>query len=80
MRFGLTQLPGPLTFTSMPTVLERELARLRAMTAEEKLAVAELLWREAWAFKEASIARRHPDWTAEQVRAATRRAFADLGD
>jgi hypothetical protein len=50
------------------------------MTPAEKLAVSELLWRQAWALKQASIARQRPDWTAEQIRTATRRALADARD
>jgi hypothetical protein len=64
----------------VPTVSERELARLREMTPAEKLAVSELLWRQAWALKQASIARQRPDWTPEQIRTATRRALADARD
>ena len=63
----------------MATVLERDLARLRQLTAAEKLAVSEALWREAWALKRASIARKHPDWTADRVEEATREAMAGGG-
>lgn len=64
----------------MATVEERELARLRRMTAAEKLAVSERLWHEAWALKRAAIARRHPDWPAARIEEATRRALAGGGD
>lgn len=60
----------------MPTVLELELIRLRSMTAAEKLAVAEAMWREAWALKEASLRAQHPEWTAAQLHAATREAMS----
>jgi hypothetical protein len=58
---------------------ERELARLREMTAEEKLAVAESLWREAWRLKRASLASRHPEWTSDELDAATRSALGGAG-
>ncbi|MGE0553541.1 MAG: hypothetical protein AB7R55_08925 [Gemmatimonadales bacterium] len=64
----------------MPTLRERELARLKEMTPTEKLAVSELLWRQAWALKAASLRRRYPDWTSEEIGEATKRALADAGD
>jgi hypothetical protein len=63
----------------MPTVLELELARLRQMTAAEKLAVSEALWREAWRLKRASIAARHPDWDQKRVERVTREAMTGGG-
>jgi hypothetical protein len=60
----------------MTTVRDRELARLRAMTPAEKLRVAEALWREARAITEATVVRRHPEWTVEQVRQETRRLIS----
>jgi hypothetical protein len=60
----------------MPTVQDRELARLRAMTPAEKLRVAEALWREARAITEATVVTRHPEGTVEQVRDETRRLMS----
>ena len=62
--------------SDMPTVEERELARLRAMTAEEKLRVSDRLWREAHALARAVVAQRHPAWSSEQVTAETRRLMS----
>jgi hypothetical protein len=52
-----------------------ELARLRAMTASEKVAVMHGLWREAWSLASAGVRARHPDWAREQVEAAVRELF-----
>jgi hypothetical protein len=59
----------------MPSVLDHELARLRAMTATEKVAVMHSLWRQAWALTAAGVRARHPDWTPEQVDVAVREIF-----
>jgi len=59
----------------MASVLERELRRLRTMTATEKVAVMEALWRQAWALTTAGVRGRHPEWTREQVAAEVRRVF-----
>ena len=56
-------------------MLERELARLRAMTATEKVAVMQSLWHQAWVLKAAGIRAQHPDWTVEQVEVRVREAF-----
>jgi hypothetical protein len=58
------------------SVLEQETARLRRMTAEEKLRVAEALWLDAWMLKRSSLASRHPDWTEAQLDDATRRSLS----
>ncbi|MBA2291755.1 MAG: hypothetical protein H0W15_04780 [Gemmatimonadales bacterium] len=54
---------------------ELELARLKAMTASEKVAVMHSLWHQAWVFKAAGIRAQHPDWTAEQVEERVRELF-----
>lgn len=59
----------------MPTVLELELIRLRQMTATQKLAVSEGLWREAWSLKRASLVTQHSTWTSAQIDEATRKAM-----
>ena len=63
----------------MSTVLELELIRLRRMTAAEKVAVSEALWRQAWSLRRASIAAEHKDWTAKQLDHATRDAMTNGG-
>ncbi len=60
----------------MTTVLDLELARLRAMTPAEKLRVSAGLWRDARALSRAAITRRHPEWTVEQVETETRRVMS----
>ena len=62
--------------TGMVSIADQELARLRAMTAAEKLAVAEALWQEAWALKRAFLASLHPDWTENALDVATRQALS----
>lgn len=59
----------------MPTVEELEVVRLRAMTAEQKVAVMDSLWRQAWALKAAGLRAQHPDWLPEQVEAEVRAMF-----
>ncbi len=59
----------------MPSVLDLELARLRAMTATEKLATTHALWRQAWSLTSAGVRARHPDWSPERVEAEVREIF-----
>jgi hypothetical protein len=59
----------------MESVLDLELARLRAMTASEKVAIMHLLWRQAWSLKAAGVRAQHPDWTPERVEAEVRETF-----
>lgn len=59
----------------MPSVLDLEIARLRRMTASEKIAVMNSLWRQAWSMKAAGVRGEHPDWSPEQVEAAVREIF-----
>ncbi len=61
----------------MDSVLDLEVARLRQMTASEKIAVMNSLWRQAWSLKTAGVRTQHPDWSAEQVAAAVREIFRD---
>jgi hypothetical protein len=59
----------------MPSVLDLELTRLRAMTATEKVASMHALWRQAWSLASAGVQGRHPDWSPEQVEAEVRAIF-----
>jgi predicted Fe-S protein YdhL (DUF1289 family) len=52
-----------------------ELARWRAMSATEKVAVIHALHAQAWSLTRAGVRARHPDWTDEAVEAAVREAF-----
>jgi hypothetical protein len=59
----------------MPSVLDLELTRLRAMSATEKVAVMHALWRQAWSLTAAGTRARHPDWSPERVEAEVREIF-----
>jgi hypothetical protein len=59
----------------MPSVLDLEMSRLRSMTATEKLAAMQALWRHAWALTAAGVRGRHPAWSREQIDAEVRRLF-----
>lgn len=59
----------------MTSVLDLELQRLRAMTATEKVAVMQSLWRQTWSLKSAGVRAQHPEWTLEQVESAVRTIF-----
>ncbi|HEX9581437.1 MAG TPA: hypothetical protein VF970_10070 [Gemmatimonadales bacterium] len=57
----------------MQSVLDAEVARLRAMTASEKVGVMHLLWRQAWSLVSAGVRGRHPDWLRADVDVEVRR-------
>ena len=59
----------------MTSVLDLELQRLRTMTASEKVAVMQSLWRQAWSLKLAGVRAQHPDWTPVQVDCEVRAIF-----
>jgi predicted metallopeptidase len=59
----------------MPSVADLELARLRALTASEKVAVMHSLWRQAWSLKSAGVRAHHPEWSPERVEAKVREIF-----
>ena len=63
------------TIPVMTSTLDLEVARLRAMTASEKVAVMHALWRQAWSLASAGVAGRHPDWSPGQVEAEVREMF-----
>jgi hypothetical protein len=69
---GLVLRGLTLSFRRMPSLLGQELARLRAMTATEKVATMHALWRQAWSLAEAGVRGRHPDWSEDQVAAEVR--------
>ncbi len=54
---------------------ELQVARLRAMTATEKVAIMHSLHRQAWALKRAGLRAQHADWTDSQVEARVRELF-----
>ena len=56
----------------MQSVLDAEVARLRAMTASEKVAVMHSLWRQAWSLVSAGVRARHLDWPLGDVETEVR--------
>jgi hypothetical protein len=61
----------------MDSVLDLEVERLRQMTASQKIAVMNSLWRQAWSLKAAGVRAQHPNWPADRVAAAVREIFRD---
>ena len=59
----------------MPSVLDLELHRLRAMTATEKVATMHALWRHAWSLTAAGVRGRYQYWSEPQIEAEVRRLF-----
>lgn len=59
----------------MASVIDLELARLRAMSATEKVATMQALWRQAWSLSTAGVRARHPDWSLAQVESEVRQIF-----
>ena len=59
----------------MTSVLDLELQRLRTMTATEKVAVMQSLWRQAWSLKTAGVRSQHPEWGTERVESEVRAIF-----
>ena len=55
------------------TVLDKQLERLRAMTAEEKIRASEILRAGALAMKEAWIRKQNPDLSEAEVQEMVRR-------
>ena len=57
------------------SVLDVQLERLRAMTAEEKMRASEALRAAAWELKAVWIRSRHPDLPEAEIQDAVRRWF-----
>jgi hypothetical protein len=55
----------------------RQVERLRAMTADEKVRVSHALWLEARRLMATGVRARHPDWSDEQVAAQVRELMRD---
>jgi hypothetical protein len=49
-----------------------ETERLRRMSADEKVRVAQTLWRDTWNAAAAGVRARHPDWPEPQVQDGVR--------
>lgn len=60
-------------------VMEIQLRRLKEMSAEEKLAVAEELRAAAWSLKRAWLRSVHPDWSDDEVEEEVRLHFRHAG-
>ena len=75
MSANAERLATPSLSYGMPSVPDLELARLRALTTSEKVAVMHSLWRQAWSLKTAGIPAHHPDWSPEHVEAEVREIF-----
>jgi hypothetical protein len=73
-RRGVAHIPA------MDRSAEVELAALRRMSAEEKLAVMHGLWRTSWDLTAIGVRRRHPDWSEDRVLTEVRAHFARDGD
>ncbi|MFW6158614.1 MAG: hypothetical protein ACOC8E_04580 [Planctomycetota bacterium] len=58
---------------------ERQIEILRGMTMEQRLRVAEVLYRDAREIKAGMLRSMHPDWSEEQVQAEVRRSFLHVG-
>jgi hypothetical protein len=49
-----------------------ETERLRRMTADEKVRVAQTLWRDVWDAAAAGVRARHPDWAEARIQDGVR--------
>ncbi|MBL0169828.1 MAG: hypothetical protein IPP90_03715 [Gemmatimonadaceae bacterium] len=63
----------------MTDALFRQTDRIRAMTADEKVRVAQALWIEARDVMASGVQARHPTWTPEQVAEHVRELMRDAG-
>jgi hypothetical protein len=63
----------------MDTALARQVERLRAMTADEKVRLSHALWIEARNVTAAGVRGMHPEWPDEQVATRVRKLVHDAG-
>ena len=63
----------------MDAALARQTARLRAMSANEKVRLSHSLWIEARNVTTAGVRGSHPDWSDEQVAVRVRELMRDAG-
>jgi hypothetical protein len=63
----------------MNAALALQADRLRAMTADEKVRIAQALWVEARAAMAAGVRARHPEWPDERIDARVRELMRDAG-
>jgi len=52
-----------------------QIAIWRAMTGEQRLALAARLYRSAWKLKASMVRAQHPEWSEDQIKAELRRVF-----
>ena len=68
---------GDIQFVNAALAFQRE--RLRAMSADDKVRVAQALWRDAWNATTAGVRAQHEDWSGEQVAERVRELMRDAG-
>lgn len=61
----------------MSAARDRQVERLRAMTADEKVRIAHALWLETRRLVMAGVRGRHPDWPDARVSARVRELMRD---
>jgi hypothetical protein len=61
----------------MKSAIARQLDRIRAMTADEKVRLAHALWVEAREVTAAGVRARHPEWSDAQVAERVREIMSD---
>jgi len=73
---ALTAVVGHFSRMS-PSVLERQLEVVRAMTPEQKIRASEALYLAAWDLKAAWLRSQHPDLPDDEIQEMVRRLFRD---
>ena len=63
----------------MNAALARQRDRIRAMTADEKVQLAQAIWLESWRVTTAGVRARHQDWSAEEIHRRVRELMSDAG-
>ncbi len=61
----------------MPVNDDAETERLRQLTPDERVRIANALWEQAWQAAAAGVRARHPDWSDAQIAAGVRELFRD---